>query len=126
MGGVAVGAHYAASKAGLIALSKSLAQLLAPDGVTVNCVAPGTTATDLTGSWSEAARTRPGQDSPGPICPAGRNCRGGLFLASDRAAFITGATLDMNGGLYPDDSMTRDTNTTQHMTTWPTCTIVCG
>ena len=41
MGGLLVGAHYAASKAGLIGLTKSLAKLLAPDGVTANCVAPG-------------------------------------------------------------------------------------
>lgn len=101
MGGVAVGAHYAASKAGLIGLSKSLARLLAPDGVTVNCVAPGTTETDLTASWSEVV-----QDTVRGNIPLGRFAQPDevaevvCFLASDRAAFITGATLDVNGGLY--------------------------
>jgi 3-oxoacyl-[acyl-carrier protein] reductase len=101
MGGVSIGAHYAASKAGLIGLSKSLAQLLAADGVTVNCVAPGTTETDLTDSWSEAV-----QDTVRGKIPLGRFAQPDeiaevvCFLASDRAAFITGATIDVNGGLY--------------------------
>jgi 3-oxoacyl-[acyl-carrier protein] reductase len=101
MGGVTIGAHYAASKAGLIGLSKSLAQLLAADGVTVNCVAPGTTETALTDSWSETAR-----DAVREKIPLGRFARPDeiaeavCFLATDGAAFITGATLDVNGGLY--------------------------
>jgi 3-oxoacyl-[acyl-carrier protein] reductase len=101
MGGVAIGAHYAASKAGLIGLSKSLARLLAADGVTVNCVAPGTTETDLTDSWTEATR-----NSVRTQIPLGRFARPDeiaevvCFLATDRAAFITGATIDINGGLY--------------------------
>lgn len=101
MGGLTIGAHYAASKAGLIGLSKSLAQLLAADGVTVNCVAPSTTETALTGSWSETAR-----DAVREKIPLGRFARPDeiaeavCFLATDGAAFITGATLDVNGGLY--------------------------
>jgi len=101
MGGVLVGAHYAASKAGLIGLSKALARLLAPDGVTVNCVSPSTTATDLTAAWPEEMRARVKAQIPlgrfaGPEEIAAAVC----FLASDAAAFITGATLDVNGGLY--------------------------
>lgn len=101
MGGVAIGAHYAASKAGLIGMSKSLARALAADGVTVNCVAPGTIETDLTASWSEAT-----QDTVKAAIPLGRFAQpeevaeAVCFLASDRAGFITGATLDLNGGLY--------------------------
>ena len=100
MGGLTVGAHYAASKAGLIGLSKSLARAVAADGVTVNCIAPGTTETDLTASWSKAT-----QASVKAAIPLGRFARpeevaeAVCFLASDRAGFITGATLDLNGGL---------------------------
>lgn len=101
MGGIAIGAHYAASKAGLIGLSKSLARTVAADGVTVNCVAPGTTVTDLTASWSEATQANVKASIPlrrfaKPKEIAEMVC----FLASDRAGFITGATFDVNGGLY--------------------------
>jgi 3-oxoacyl-[acyl-carrier protein] reductase len=100
-GGVTVGLHYSASKAGLIGLSKSLAQMLAVDGVTVNCVAPGTIASDMTADWSEDIQAelieaidlgRYGQ--PEEIAAGVR------YLVSDAASFITGATLDINGGLY--------------------------
>lgn len=100
-GGVTVGVHYSASKAGLIGLSKSLAQMLAADGVTVNCVAPGTIASDMTVGWPEEIQAelvtaidlgRYGR--PEEIAAAVR------YLVSDAAAFVTGATLDINGGLY--------------------------
>ena len=101
MGGVAVGAHYAASKAGLVGLSKSLAQVLAADGVTVNCVAPGTVATDMTVDWSEATHADLQAKIPlGRFAQPQEIAEAVLFLASDRAGFITGATLDVNGGLY--------------------------
>jgi 3-oxoacyl-[acyl-carrier protein] reductase len=101
MGGVAVGAHYAASKAGLIGLSKSLARLLAADGVTVNCLAPGTAATDLIADWSEETQARLRAQIPlGRFAQPEEIAEAVCFLVSDRAAFITGATLDINGGLY--------------------------
>jgi 3-oxoacyl-[acyl-carrier protein] reductase len=101
MGGVAVGAHYAASKAGLIGLGKSLARLLAVDGVTVNCLAPGTAATDLIADWSEETQGRLKAQIPlGRFAQPEEIAEAVCFLASDRAGFITGATLDMNGGLY--------------------------
>jgi 3-oxoacyl-[acyl-carrier protein] reductase len=101
MGGVAVGAHYAASKAGLVGLSKSLAQMLAADGVTVNCVSPGTVATDMTLDWSEATHADLKDKIPlGRFAQPQEIAEAVLFLASDRAGFITGATLDVNGGLY--------------------------
>ncbi len=100
MGGVAVGAHYAASKAGLIGLSKSLARLLASDGVTVNCVAPGTTETSLTDTWSETTLDTIRRRIPlGRLAQPNEIAEAVCFLASSRAAFITGATLDVNGGL---------------------------
>jgi 3-oxoacyl-[acyl-carrier protein] reductase len=101
MGGVAVGAHYAASKAGLIGFSKSLARLLAADGVTVNCLAPGTAATDLIADWSEETKRRLSAQIPlGRFAQAEEIAEAVCFLASDQAGFITGATLDVNGGLY--------------------------
>lgn len=101
MGGVAVGAHYAASKAGLIGLGKSLARLLAADGVTVNCLAPGTAATDLIADWSEETKGRLRAQIPlGRFAQPEEIAEAVCFLASDQAGFITGATLDVNGGLY--------------------------
>ena len=100
MGGIAVGAHYAAAKAGLIGMSKSLARLLAVEGVTVNCVAPGTTETDLIASWSEATQTNIRAQIPlARFAQPGEIAEAVCFLVSDRAAFITGTTLDLNGGL---------------------------
>ena len=100
MGGLAVGAHYAAAKAALIALGKSLARLLASDGVTVNCVSPGTTETGLVASWSDEIQA--GVRAQIPLGRFGRPteiAEAVCFLVSDGAAFITGATLDINGGL---------------------------
>ncbi|MGQ9501910.1 MAG: SDR family NAD(P)-dependent oxidoreductase [Anaerolineae bacterium] len=101
MGGVSVGVHYAASKAGLIGLTKALAQRLAPYKVTVNCVAPGTTATEMTAAWSHEDLERAWAHIPlGRLAQASEIAAAVCYLASDRAAFITGATLDINGGLY--------------------------
>jgi 3-oxoacyl-[acyl-carrier protein] reductase len=102
-GGAAVGAHYAASKAGVICLTKSLAVYGAPFGVNVNCVSPGPTETPMTDAWGEAINA----SMAGKI-PLKRYARPAevaeaiLFLASDRAAYITGETLDVNGGLIMD------------------------
>jgi 3-oxoacyl-[acyl-carrier protein] reductase len=101
MGGVLVGAHYAASKAGLIALTKSLARLLAPDGVTVNCLAPATTESDLTAAWPESLREQVRVQIPlGRFAKPDEIAEAACYLAGDNASFITGATMDVNGGLY--------------------------
>lgn len=100
MGGIAVGVHYAASKAGLLGLTKSFARYLAPYGVTVNAIAPGTAETDLTAAWPEPIQ----QDLKAKI-PLGRFIRPEevaaivAFLCSTAADAITGATIDVNAGL---------------------------
>jgi 3-oxoacyl-[acyl-carrier protein] reductase len=100
-GGAVAGAHYAASKAGIIVLTKMVAQELAPHGVTVNAIAPAAVRTPVMDAMPadrlEAVRQR---------IPVGRFGEaeevGALaaFLASDEAGYITGATLDVNGGLF--------------------------
>jgi 3-oxoacyl-[acyl-carrier protein] reductase len=101
MGGVSVAPHYAVSKAGLIALTKALAQRVAADGATVNCVAPGTVVTDMTASWSDADMARVTTRIPlGRLGRPEEIAEAVCYLASDSAAFITGATLDINGGIY--------------------------
>jgi 3-oxoacyl-[acyl-carrier protein] reductase len=100
MGGIAVGIHYAASKAGLLGLTKALARHLAPHGVTVNAIAPGPVDTDLTAGWPEQTR----QDLQTSM-PLGRFIRPEeiaevvALLCSPAAAGITGATIDVNAGL---------------------------
>lgn len=99
MGGLAVGLHYSASKAGMLGLTKGLARILAPY-VQVNAVSPGTTESEMTRDWDQTAI----QNIVNKI-PAGRLGRpidvaaAVRFLASDEASFITGQTLSVNGGL---------------------------
>ncbi|KFA58077.1 3-oxoacyl-ACP reductase [Gilliamella sp. wkB18] len=94
-------ANYAAAKAGLIGFSKSLAREVASRGITVNVVAPGFIATDMTETLTE--------DQKALILaqvPAGRLgepieiANAVAFLASDEASYITGETLHVNGGMY--------------------------
>ena len=93
--------NYAASKAGLIGFSKSLAREVASRGVTVNVVAPGFIETDMTAALPEKIR----KDLLAQI-PVGRYGRPEevaavvSFLASDEAAYITGQVIHINGGLY--------------------------
>ncbi|GAB4540727.1 MAG: SDR family NAD(P)-dependent oxidoreductase [Anaerolineae bacterium] len=100
-GGVLAPVHYSASKAGLIVLTKTLARILAPDHATANCVAPGTTATELTAAWAEELQERVRSAIPlGRFGQPEEIAEAVCFLVSDKAAFITGATLDINGGLF--------------------------
>ncbi len=92
-------ANYAAAKAGVAGMSRSLAQEVASRGVTVNCVAPGLIETAMTDKLNDEQR---GKILAG--VPAGRMgapeevAAAVVFLASVEAAYITGATLDVNGG----------------------------
>ncbi len=93
-------ANYAASKAGMIGFSKSLAQEVGSRGITVNCIAPGFIASPMTDVLNEGQR----EAILGRI-PAGRLGEGGeiaaaaVYLASDEAAYVTGQTLHVNGGM---------------------------
>jgi 3-oxoacyl-[acyl-carrier protein] reductase len=94
-------ANYAAAKAGIIAFSKSLAKEIGSRGVTVNVVAPGFIATDMTASLPEDARNALlGQIALGRLGEAADIARAVAFLAGPGAGYITGETLHVNGGMY--------------------------
>ena len=92
--------NYAASKAGVIGMTKSLAKELASRGITVNAVAPGFIETDMTASMSEAARSAAQGSIPmGRLGAAEDVARAVAFLASDNAAYVTGQVLAVDGGM---------------------------
>lgn len=93
-------ANYAASKAGLIGMSKSLAQEVASRGITVNCVAPGFIETPMTDDLTEAQKERLLAGIPvGALGTPEDIASAVAFLASDEAAYVTGQTLHVNGGM---------------------------
>jgi 3-oxoacyl-[acyl-carrier protein] reductase len=93
-------ANYAAAKAGLIGMSKSLAQELASRGITVNCVAPGFIATAMTDVLTdEQKKTILGRVPAGRLGTPEEIAAAVVFLASDEAAYVTGQTLHINGGM---------------------------
>ena len=93
-------ANYAASKAGLIGMSKAMAQEVAKRGVTVNCLAPGFIQSAMTDALNDKQR-----DAIMAAIPAARLGQGEeiaaavVYLASDEAAYVTGQTLHVNGGM---------------------------
>ncbi len=93
-------ANYAAAKAGLVAMSKTLAQEVGSRGITVNIVAPGFVETPMTEALGEAQRQRLLEAIPlgrmGQPADVGAAV---VYLASDEAAWVTGATLHVNGGM---------------------------
>lgn len=92
--------NYAASKAGVIGMTKSVARELASRGITANAVAPGFIDTDMTAALSEQVRTALLQDIPaGRLGAAEDVARAVAFLASDDAAYITGQVLAVDGGM---------------------------
>ena len=93
-------ANYAASKAGMIGMSKSLAQEVASRGITVNCLAPGFIETAMTDGLGEQQHEKLLTAIPaGRMGAPGDIAAGVVYLASDEAAYVTGQTLHVNGGM---------------------------
>ncbi len=101
VGGIEVGIHYAASKAGLLGLTRTLAKEGAPHGITVNAVAPGIIATETV-----IRQVGDHEDDYRDTIPLGRLgqpedvARVVLFLASPLSDYVTGIVVDVNGGMY--------------------------
>lgn len=93
--------NYAAAKAGIIGYSKSLAQELGSRGITVNCIAPGMIATDMTDALTDEQKQAMLERIPaGRLGEADEIADLAAFLASDSAGYITGETIHINGGMY--------------------------
>jgi len=93
-------ANYAAAKAGLVGMSKSLAQEVASRGITVNVVAPGFVDTAMTEALNDAQKAKLAEQIPlGRIGQPEDIAGAVVYLASDAAAWVTGATLHVNGGM---------------------------
>jgi 3-oxoacyl-[acyl-carrier protein] reductase len=101
MGGYATGCAYSTSKAALLGMTMCVARKLAPFGVTVNAVAPGTTDTELAKGFTEEELTNLKKSIPvGKLIKPEGIAEAVCFLASDSAEFITGAVLNVNGGMF--------------------------
>jgi 3-oxoacyl-[acyl-carrier protein] reductase len=99
-GGISVGVDYAASKGGLLALTRKLALEVAAFGINVNAIAPGTTSTPMVDVMPEQDRTALLAKIPlGRFATPADIAAAACFLAGEESSFITGATLDVNGGL---------------------------
>lgn len=93
-------ANYAASKAGMIGMSKSIAQEVAARGITVNCVAPGFIETAMTDVLKDDVKTKLLAAVPaGRLGAPGDVAAGVAYLASQEASYVTGQTLHINGGM---------------------------
>ena len=93
-------ANYAAAKAGLVGLTKSIAQEVASRGITANVVAPGFIATPMTEALTEDQQARiNGQIPAGRMGTPEEIAAAVVYLASPEAGYVTGATLHVNGGM---------------------------
>jgi len=93
-------ANYSASKAGLIGMSKSLAQEVASRGITVNCIAPGFIATPMTDALTDEQKEAiMGRIPAGQLGQSDDIASACLYLASQEASYVTGQTLHVNGGM---------------------------
>ena len=92
--------NYAASKAGLIGLTKALAKEEGPSGITVNCVAPGVIDTDMMASFTAEDKAALAEETPvGRLGTAEEVAKLLLYLAGEDAGYITGQVFGVNGGL---------------------------
>ncbi|MCG8513250.1 MAG: 3-oxoacyl-ACP reductase FabG [Halanaerobiales bacterium] len=103
-GGVFGGAHYSASKAGMLAFAKALAREVGRQGITANSVTPGLVATDIRGGLeSKEEQQKMTADIPcGRMAIPEEIAATVCFLASEEAAYITGEDIDINGGSHMD------------------------
>jgi len=93
-------ANYAASKAGMIGMTKALAQEVASRGVTANCIAPGFIASPMTDALNEAQKEAILGNIPAGTLGSGQDiANAALYLASNEASYVTGQTLHVNGGM---------------------------
>jgi 3-oxoacyl-[acyl-carrier protein] reductase len=93
-------ANYAAAKAGMIGMSKSMAQEVASRGITVNCVAPGFIETQMTGALNDDQKARIMTAIPaGRLGQSDEIAAAVVYLASPEAAYVTGQTIHVNGGM---------------------------
>ena len=101
MGGFANGMSYTASKGGMISLTYGLARKLAPFGITVNCVAPGTIESDMSRMRDAETHNKLLEKFPlGRIGTADEVASAACYFASRESGFSTGAVLDVNGGMF--------------------------
>ncbi len=101
MGGFETGLGYSASKGGILALTMGFARQLAPFGINVNAVCPGTTETPITKEFTPEAMEKLYARIPlGRLGKPEDTAAAVAYLASDDAAFVTGLLLDVNGGMY--------------------------
>lgn len=92
--------NYAASKAGMIGMTKSLAREVAPRGITANCIAPGFISTPMTEALNEAQTSEIAKMIPAQRFGKPEEVAAGVvYLASEEAGYITGQTLHINGGM---------------------------
>ena len=93
-------ANYAAAKAGLVGMSKALAQEVASRTITVNCVAPGFIETPMTDALPDAQKVKLIEAIPaGRLGQVNDIAAAVVYLASEEAAYVTGQTLHVNGGM---------------------------
>jgi len=103
LGGVVAGAHYSAAKAGVMCFTKSLALQNASYGINANAIAPGPVATHMTEMWGEELNREFTEKIPLKKYGTPKDvAQVALFLASDRAQYLTGEIIDVNGGLLMD------------------------
>jgi 3-oxoacyl-[acyl-carrier protein] reductase len=103
MGSLVSGPAYAASKGGVIAVTRTLAHSLGSAGIAVNAVCPGLTMTSMSTGWSQEVIKGVSQRTPlGRLAQPEEVARVAIFLASDAASFVTGEVVEVNGGIHFD------------------------